>query len=226
MTKSNTPTLEYQKATEYIYQLIKDGTLTIGSRIPSERDISETLGIGRNSTREALSIMRGMGLIESVHGSGNYISKDCGRSIWSILSIMLSLGTISVRDIMECRRVLAKAVIDLIFNCGLTPDEKAHLEDILNGMEHASEEELILLDQEYHITLIRATKNPLFITVIQAIAEICNETMSKVLTNSTQETKDKFLFLHRNIYSSIVQNEKETCLQHLSTHYDLAESYL
>jgi GntR family transcriptional repressor for pyruvate dehydrogenase complex len=218
--------MEYQKATEYIYQMIRDGRLTVGSRIPSERDISETLGIGRNSTREALSILRGMGLIESVHGSGNYISRDSGRTIWEILSVMLSLGSITLRDIIECRRVLAKAVIDLIFQGGLTPAEKSHLERILSDMETASEEELILLDQEYHLALIRATKNPLFITMIEAVSEICNETMSKVLTDSTQETKDKFLFLHRNIYSSIVQNEKETCLKHLSTHYDLAESYL
>jgi GntR family transcriptional repressor for pyruvate dehydrogenase complex len=218
--------MEYQKATEYIYQMIRDGRLTVGSRIPSERDISETLGIGRNSTREALSILRGMGLIESVHGSGNYISRDSGRTIWEILSVMLSLGSITLRDIIECRRVLAKAVIDLIFQGGLTPAEKSHLERILSDMETASEEELILLDQEYHLALIRATKNPLFITMIEAVSEICNETMSKVLTDSTQETKDKFLFLHRNIYSSIVENEKENCLEHLSAHYDLAESYL
>jgi GntR family transcriptional repressor for pyruvate dehydrogenase complex len=218
--------MEYQKATEYIYQMIRDGRLTVGSRIPSERDISETLGIGRNSTREALSILRGMGLIESVHGSGNYISRDSGRTIWEILSVMLSLGSITLRDIIECRRVLAKAVIDLIFQGGLTPAEKSHLERILSDMETASEEELILLDQEYHLALIRATKNPLFITMIEAVSEICNETMSKVLTDSTQETKEKFLRLHQNIYTSIVENEKENCLEHLSAHYDLAESYL
>lgn len=43
---------------------MKSGELTIGSRLPTERALAETLGIGRNSTREALSIMHGMGLIE------------------------------------------------------------------------------------------------------------------------------------------------------------------
>jgi GntR family transcriptional repressor for pyruvate dehydrogenase complex len=226
MTKNTTTTNEYQKAIEYIYQMIKNGNLIVGSKIPSERDISETLGIGRNSTREALSILRGMGLIESVHGSGNYISKDCGRSIWGIVSVMLSLGSITIKDIMECRRVLAKSVIDLIFSHGLSTDEKKHLEDVLTNMATASEDELIQLDQEYHVTLIRATKNPLFITLIEAIAEICNETMTLVLTNSEQETKDQFLLLHQNIYYSIIEDKKDDCLQHLSAHYDLAESYL
>ena len=54
---------EYEKAIQYIYELMKSGELTIGSRLPTERALAETLGIGRNSTREALSIMHGMGLI-------------------------------------------------------------------------------------------------------------------------------------------------------------------
>ena len=64
---------EYEKAIQYIYELMKSGELTIGSRLPTERALAETLGIGRNSTREALSIMHGMGLIERRQGSGNYI---------------------------------------------------------------------------------------------------------------------------------------------------------
>ena len=50
---------EYEKAIQYIYELMKSGELTIGSRLPTERALAETLGIGRNSTREALSIMNG-----------------------------------------------------------------------------------------------------------------------------------------------------------------------
>ena len=60
---------------------MKSGELTIGSRLPTERALAETLGIGRNSTREALSIMHGMGLIERRQGSGNYISENVGQSI-------------------------------------------------------------------------------------------------------------------------------------------------
>ena len=63
--------MEYQKAINHIVQMVKDGQLIVGSKIPSERDLSESLGIGRNSTREAISILRGMGLVESRHGSGN-----------------------------------------------------------------------------------------------------------------------------------------------------------
>ena len=109
----NSTTMEYQKVIDYIFQMIKDRKLIVGSKIPSERDIAEQLGIGRNSTREAISLMRGMGLIESRHGSGNYIAKNSDRTISSIVSVMLALGSISMKDILEFRKIISRTVIAL-----------------------------------------------------------------------------------------------------------------
>ena len=225
MTKNST-TMEYQKAIDYIFQMIKDGKLIVGSKIPSERDIAEMLGIGRNSIREAISILRGMGLIESVHGSGNYIAKDSGRTIWHIVSVMLALGSISMKDIMEYRRVMAKSVIELIFQNGFADEYKEHLERIVDEMNSASEKKLVMLDQEFHITLIRATKNPLFIIVMEAIAEVCHESMSKVIEESDKETEKKFLMIHRKICNSIIEKDEEACLKYMKEHYNLSESKL
>ena len=225
MTKNST-TMEYQKAIDYIFQMIKDGKLIVGSKIPSERDIAEMLGIGRNSIREAISILRGMGLIDSVHGSGNYIAKDSGRTIWHIVSVMLALGSISMKDILEFRRVMARSVIELIFNSGFDDEDKEYLKKILDEMKSETGKKLVMLDQEFHITLIRATNNPLFITVMEAVAEVYHESMSKVIEESDEETTREFFILHKNICNSLVEKDKEACLKYIQKHYDLAESKL
>ena len=59
-------TQEYEKAIAYIIDRIKEGSLQLGSKLPPERRIAEELGIGRNSIREAISILHGMGLIEQL----------------------------------------------------------------------------------------------------------------------------------------------------------------
>lgn len=225
MTKNRTR-MEYQKAIDYLFQMIKDGKLIVGSKIPSERDIAETLGIGRNSIREAISILRGMGLIDSVHGSGNYIAKDSGRTIWHIVSVMLALGSISMKDILEFRRVMARSVIELIFNSGFDDEDKEYMKKILDEMKSETGKKLVMLDQEFHITLIRATKNPLFIIVMQAIAEVYHESMSKVIGDADEETTMQFFMLHEKIYTSILEKDKEACLKYMNAHYDLAESKL
>lgn len=224
--KRDTTRMEYQKAIDYIFQLIMEGRLIVGSKIPSERDIAEKLGIGRNSTREAISILRGMGLVESIHGSGNYIAKDSGRTIWHIVSVMLELGSITMKDILEFRRVMSRSVIELILKKGFADEDKVYMEKIIDEMKYASGKELVMLDQEFHTTLIRATKNPLFIIVMEAIAEVYHESVSKVIEESDEETTTKFLMLHRKICDSIVEKDEEACLKYLKEHYDLAESKL
>lgn len=224
--KKNSTTMEYQKAIEYIFQMIKEGRLIVGSKIPSERDIAETLGIGRNSTREAISILRGMGLIESMHGSGNYISKDTGRSILSIVSVMLALGSISMMDIVEFRRVMARAIIDLIFLHGLSEEDREYIEKIVNEMEMHSKDDLVELDQKFHVALIHATQNPLFITVMEAITEVYHESMQKVIRESDEETLSRLRMLHGKIYRSIVEKNKDACMKYIEEHYDLVENKL
>lgn len=225
MTKNST-TMEYHKAIDYIFQMIKEGRLIVGSKIPSERDIAETLGIGRNSIREAISILRGMGLIESVHGSGNYIAKDSGHTIGRILSAMLALGSISMTDILAFRRVMARPVMELVFQNGLADEDKEHLEQIIDEMQSASENKFVMLDEEFHITLIRSTKNPLFVMMMEAIADVYHESVSKSIGGSDEDTKKKLLVLHRKIFNSIVEKDEEACLKYLNEHYDFAESRL
>ena len=101
-------TQEYEKAVKYIYDLMQNGSLQVGSKLPAERIIAQELGIGRNSTREAISILSGMGLVDRVQGSGNYISKNAGQSIRQTIIMMLALGSISKKDICEFRRTMEK----------------------------------------------------------------------------------------------------------------------
>ena len=116
--------MEYEKAITYIFSMIQNGELSVGSKLPTERTIAETLNIGRNSTREALSILHGMGIINRVHGSGNYISERMNETFRQILIMMLALGTITKKDVCEFRRTMEKATCSLIIKKGIreTPD--------------------------------------------------------------------------------------------------------
>ena len=67
---------EYQKVIEYIRNQIASNKLSIGSKLPTERELAEHLSISRNSTREAIRTMENMGMLESQQGSGNYL---CGN---------------------------------------------------------------------------------------------------------------------------------------------------
>jgi len=63
----------YMKIVEQIRDLIKDGKLRPGDKLPPEYVLAEQFGTSRPSIREALSALEILGIIESRGGKGNFI---------------------------------------------------------------------------------------------------------------------------------------------------------
>ena len=97
-------TREYQKVISYLSQMIAGGELAIGSRLPTERSLAETLSIGRNSTREALRMLEHTGVIVCRRGSGNYLTGNVSRPITEMVHMMLLLGQTDRKEICSFRR--------------------------------------------------------------------------------------------------------------------------
>ncbi|WP_439331254.1 FadR/GntR family transcriptional regulator [Lysinibacillus fusiformis] len=59
---------------QQLRQLIKIEKIQAGEKLPSERVLSERLGVGRSSVREALRSLELLGLIETRHGEGTFLT--------------------------------------------------------------------------------------------------------------------------------------------------------
>ena len=96
----------YEQVIEQIQDNIMDGTFKKGDKLPSERDLSETMGVSRTSIREALRVLETMGVVESRQGEGNFICSNIEKSLLQPLSMMFKLNEGSWSDIFELRNVL------------------------------------------------------------------------------------------------------------------------
>ena len=217
---------EYEKAIQYIYELMKSGELTIGSRLPTERALAETLGIGRNSTREALSIMHGMGLIERRQGSGNYISENVGQSIKQTILMMIALKTVTKREVCEFRRMMEKSVCNAVIHTGLTKEQQERLESMVNQMSMVTGDSLVDTDKAFHEELIADTGNNLWITLMEAVVEVYREWIDYVIKHADGIKKKKLLKTHEMIYDSLIKKDIETLNAAIDEHYDIIEELL
>lgn len=83
-------------ALDQLKDFIASGAVAPGERLPSERDLAERLGIGRNSLREALKVLEAVGLVELRvgDGRGTYITEHAaagiGRSIGMALAVWVA----------------------------------------------------------------------------------------------------------------------------------------
>lgn len=223
---SKTTPMEYEKAIDYIEELIQAGDLCIGSRLPTERFIAEHLSIGRNSTREALSILHGMGMIRRVQGSGNYVTGDARRSIRQICMMMLALGKITKRDVCEFRRVLERSACMLLTPRGLSEKNRQKFQEIIESMENADEKQQSRLDRDFHALLLETTGNALMITILDSISEVYQEWIDIVIQKVGEDEKARLLAYHKGIFTSLADMDIDLALRFVDNHYDLIEEML
>lgn len=215
-----------QSALLYIVNKIKSGDLKIGDRLPSERELTETLSISRSSTREAISILSGMGLIESRHGSGNYVCNHTEETIKQVVDLMLSLGSISQKDLIDYRMAISLSVGTFLIQRGLTYEEERELKSIIEEMRTASDEEFCKLDRRFHLGLINATGNALFMTVMEPVGELYLDMIVHVIMSSSNRDRDIRVPMHENILKSIIDRDLDACLRYMREHYDYVERRL
>ena len=71
----------YQSMVNYIETMIASGQYPSGSKLPSLRELEQKFGISFNSVRRGIEELAAKGLIESHHGSGNYVVERTRRKM-------------------------------------------------------------------------------------------------------------------------------------------------
>jgi GntR family transcriptional regulator, transcriptional repressor for pyruvate dehydrogenase complex len=94
-----------------ILELIRSGSLSAGDRLPPERELIEIFGISRPSLREALRALSTLGVIESRHGGGAFVSDLNARTLLAPLDFYLSLSQSNFQDAFDSRRVIEIEIV-------------------------------------------------------------------------------------------------------------------
>lgn len=212
---------EYKKAVDYLCELMQEGKIKEGDKFPTERNISETLLISRNSTREALRVMECMGVMERRQGSGNYMINNMSASLKELIILMLTINSINKKELAEFRRQMEKAVCTVIINCN-DNDWCQMMMDLLNEEVddiHAEVER----DKKFHQLLIEKTENRFWIILMNAVMDVYREWIDFIIYNADDKLKEQLKKSHLSIIKGIKNHNIMQCLDAIDYHYDLIE---
>lgn len=160
----------HKSVIEKIQQMIIDGTLTVGDRLPPERELTEQLGVGRPALREALKALEILGLIESRHGSGNYVVNHVQESSFKPLSISFLLNNGSPSDVLDMRYCLECFAVRI---AAAKADEKDihHLNSLMDNMKAADNAaDKAAADRDFHFEIVKISDNLLFRNTLESIS--------------------------------------------------------
>ncbi|MDD6327751.1 MAG: GntR family transcriptional regulator [Eubacteriales bacterium] len=221
------PKKEYQKVINYLRKMISEGNLKIGSRLPTERELSEKLCISRNSTREALRTLEIMGVIESKRGSGNYITGDVAKPVSSMIDMMLLLEQIGQDEICSFRRSLDKAICLSLLEQDI---DIATLKSIKASYEASDYtqpiNEQIEADHAFHYALIHATNNQLWIHIAEAIMHIYGNIIRIIMQKADPLTLKTISETHIQIIHALIKRNRKECEKWIDCHYDIVDNEL
>ena len=91
---------------EQLEQLILEGALKPGERLPAERELAQRLAVSRPSLREAILKLKTKGLIESRRGGGTYIKDIVANAVTNPLLHLLDAHPETIFDVLELRHAL------------------------------------------------------------------------------------------------------------------------
>jgi DNA-binding FadR family transcriptional regulator len=167
----------FEEICERIREQLALGQLKPGDKLPPERDLAQQLGVSRNVLREALRSLEMAGVLRLQKGvkGGAFIREGDTSRMNVVMRDMLSLGTISVRELSEARIDVLDLVVRLACTHARQPDFEA-LEANIERTELATREGRLLdrveCSREFYKLLAASTGNKVIAMIMDSVTEI------------------------------------------------------
>ncbi|WP_061293336.1 FadR/GntR family transcriptional regulator [Herbidospora cretacea] len=212
-----------ETAIDTIKQMIVDGELRPGQKLPIEKELADQLGIARNTLREAVRALIAMRVLQTRQGDGTYVTSLSPALLLDGMSFVADIHQhagagefLHVRRILEAEATALAAV--------RIPDE--HLV-VLGGLLEEAERlaaepeidhgKLVALDQDFHALITSHCGNAVLAAVI---ANMSGRTVrARIWRGMTDpQAVQRTLGEHRAVYLALLARDPDRARIHAAMH--------
>lgn len=196
---TQTKTLAEQVA-DGIMNLIQETPYKAGDKLPTEKELCESTGAGRNTVREALKILASRNVLEIRQGAGTFVSEKQGIPDDPLGFSMVNDHVKLTRDLLQVRIMLEPQIAALAAQCA-KEHEIRELEEILEEMEAAMKkrEDYSELDTKFHTKIAQCTHN----IVMENLLPVIGKGVAVFAKEVAQTEYDRTWISHRKIFCYI-----------------------
>ncbi len=191
------------QVTEQLRAEIRSGRWPVGSRIPTEPELTELTGTGRNTVREAVQALVHAGMLERRQGSGTYViaTSDLGGALAKYFADAVE------RDILELRQALDTQAARLAAQRRDDTDI-ATLLRLLEERRQAWDEEnpaAIEADVELHRAIVVASHNAVYLEFYDSLLPVIEEG----IRSRTAKSGDAYHSEHADLVHAVIDGDPE-----------------
>jgi GntR family transcriptional repressor for pyruvate dehydrogenase complex len=195
-----------EKVARQLKDVISNGVLRVGDKLPPERELAEQMGVSRPSIREAIQVLAAQGILETVHGGGTIVRNLTEQQIVTPIEVIIKEDRLRALELTEVRSFMEAWAARQAAHYR-TEEELAKIHSYLEEMERDFVKGQIRsdIDFAFHTEIAAATHNTVYMHIIHNIYELINYSIKihreQVFTSS--EAQRNILDHHRQIFSQI-----------------------
>lgn len=209
-----------------IRSMIISGELAPGDRLPPEAQLSERLGLSRNSLREAVKALALIRVLDVRQGDGTFVTSLAPSTLVDALSFIIDLHQDgSIVDLLGVRRIL-EAEATHMAALRLTSEEIDQLSALAESVnEQSSVEDLVAADMEFHRTINSACGNDYLAATLEGISGAT--TRARIWRGVTESNAlERTLEEHRAIVDAIRERRPDLARSWATVHVSGVEMWV
>lgn len=207
-------------------EMITDGRLAPGSKLPIEPDLSEQLGVSRTTLREAVRALAFAGALDVRQGDGTYVTASDPARVFGGLGLLSAAASDeSMLAVVEARRVVEPQLASLAAERRDQADLDAIGKELTRMEDAATVEDLVAADVDFHCRVAKAARSPV---LEHFLNNLSSRTLFARVWHGVEEDErnSRAIHAHHLILSAIEARDSDLAAAHALAHIAGLEAWL
>jgi len=206
------------EAIEQIVSRIASGEYVPGQKLPSERELSETLAVSRPTLREVILALGTLGVLETRHGRGTYISSLGSEVLALPLALILEVNREALHDLIQIRLLLEVGAAEAAAH-NISDEALARLGATRLRAARSIDDIEAFVDEDiaFHRVIHEASNNRMLLALMDSLSAVGRK--SRLLTARRREVRESTLREHEAIHQALARHDQAAATamkEHLS----------
>jgi len=200
MTEAENTILDGENSSYVLRQLrflVTSGEVGEGGRLPTERELSESLGVGRRAVRRALEALEAEGLVWRRQGKGTFIGQppDPTGALAAVIA-----GQTRASEVAEARLYIEPALAGLCA-ARARPDDVRRMRILAERTHQTADRDAAeLWDGALHRMIARAAGNRVLLTAFSMLDEIRSSDAWRALREKARDPGTGALYFRQHMH--------------------------
>jgi GntR family transcriptional regulator, transcriptional repressor for pyruvate dehydrogenase complex len=212
----------YMQIVSRIQQLMREGHLKEGDKLPSERELADMFAVSRVPVREALKVLEFLGAIQHRRGEGVFVRKIEMKRILHTLDFLMTDPADQLMNLFEAREAFEIQAVRLAAERRTEADIEA-MQEVLLEMKFliSNGKPVYDVSTKFHTAVIAAAHNEIISEVNEFLSDLLTYSRQKSLSDVTRHNES--LQYHQLILQHIIEKNPQAAVSVMQEHLNNAK---